>query len=110
MQKEKEIQDQEKVVEVGEEKEEDGDEEEERVCRQEKAPDGRSQVAKYEFIHFTPPSMNDDYRWTLRILEWRPRKTTRSIGKPHKSSVEYIITVAGKQRMRLVKDEDRWKY
>lgn len=50
-----------------------------------------------------------DNRWTRRILEWRPRETTRSKGRPQKRWVDDIRAVAGKQWMRFAKDRERWK-
>ncbi|CAG9833161.1 unnamed protein product [Diabrotica balteata] len=54
------------------------------------------------------PRYNDN-RWTRRILEWRPRTTTRSMGRPQKRWVDDIRAVAGKQWIRLAQDRERWK-
>ena len=67
------------------------------------------EVAKMKWRWAGHVARYDDNRWTRRILEWRPRETVRSVGRPQKRWEDDIRVVAGKQWMRLARDRERWK-
>jgi Reverse transcriptase (RNA-dependent DNA polymerase) len=48
-------------------------------------------------------------RWTLRILQWRPRETKRSRGRPQRRWVDDIREAGSKNWIRQAADRQTWK-
>ena len=51
----------------------------------------------------------DPDRWPQKVILWRPRGTTRSVGRPKKRWVDDVRAVAGRQWIRLARDREAWK-
>jgi Reverse transcriptase (RNA-dependent DNA polymerase) len=50
-----------------------------------------------------------DGRWTLRIIQWRPRETKRSVGRPPLRWIDDIKQIAGKHWHQTAQDRSKWK-
>ncbi|XP_045466800.1 uncharacterized protein LOC123675487 [Harmonia axyridis] len=53
-------------------------------------------------------SRQEPDKWTQKVILWRPRETTRSVGRPEKRWIDDVRTVAGEQWMRLATDLLAW--
>lgn len=51
----------------------------------------------------------DSSRWTLRTLQWTPRDTKRSRGRPQRRWVDDIREIAGKNWLSQARDRRMWK-
>ncbi|KAF2903759.1 hypothetical protein ILUMI_02417 [Ignelater luminosus] len=51
----------------------------------------------------------DNDLWTKIIMEWRPRKERKGVGRPPFQWVDEIRKLAGKQWHRLAQNRNKWK-
>jgi hypothetical protein len=54
-------------------------------------------------------SRRTDYRWSKRVLEWRPRLGKRSVGRPLARWSDKLRRPAGWSWMRVAEDRARWR-
>ena len=50
-----------------------------------------------------------DGRWTRKVLEWRPRDSRRSVGRPQARWSDDIRKIAGTGWMQQAQDRERWQ-
>ncbi|KAA5634901.1 hypothetical protein F3G63_34400 [Pseudomonas aeruginosa] len=50
-----------------------------------------------------------DARWGRKVLEWRPRMGTRSVGRPPTRWTDDLVRTAGSRWMRKAEDRIMWK-
>ncbi|KAL3271654.1 hypothetical protein HHI36_022128 [Cryptolaemus montrouzieri] len=51
----------------------------------------------------------DREKWTLRVIQWRPRETKRSTGRPQRRWIDDIKDQVGGQWLRIAQDRHEWK-
>ncbi|PZC77920.1 hypothetical protein B5X24_HaOG202801 [Helicoverpa armigera] len=49
-----------------------------------------------------------DGRWGRKVLEWRPRTSKRSVGRPPTRWTDDLIKVAGRRWMQVASNRDWW--
>jgi hypothetical protein len=54
-------------------------------------------------------SRSIDYRWSKRVLEWRPRLGKRSVRRPQARGSDDLRRTAGRSWMRVAEDRARWR-
>lgn len=51
----------------------------------------------------------NDSRWTKKLIQWRPRETRRSIGRPPKRWLDDVKRTAGTHWQQTAQDRNAWK-
>lgn len=80
----------------------------EEIRRRTKVADAIEQIARSKW-RWAGHVARDDVKWTKRIMQWRPRETKRSIGRPQARWRDDIQRRAGKNWMLAAQDRHSWR-
>ena len=79
------------------------------IRRRTKVNDVMEEIAANKWRWAGHVARQDSNRWTLKTLQWRPRETKRSRGRPQRRWVDDIRETAGRNWMRQARDRQAWK-
>lgn len=81
----------------------------EEIRRRTKITDIIHRIAELKWRWTGHVARQDPSRWTVRILQWRPRTTKRSVGRPQMRWLDDIREIAGKRWFHIAQDRYAWK-
>ena len=81
----------------------------EQVRRLSKVEDVIERIAKAKWQWAGHVARGDQEKWTTKLMQWRPRTSRRSAGRPQKRWVDDIKEVTGPMWQRKAQDRAQWK-
>ena len=80
----------------------------EQVRRLSKVEDVIERIAKAKWQWAGHVARGDQEKWTTKLMQWRPRTSRRSAGRPQKRWVDDIKEVTGPMWQKKAQDRAQW--
>ena len=81
----------------------------EEIRRRTKVTDIARRIAKLKWQWAGHIARRADGRWGVKVLEWRPRTTKRSVGRPPSRWTDDLVKIAGHRWMSEARDRSSWR-
>ena len=81
----------------------------EEIRRRTKVADIARRISKLKWQWAGHIVRRSDGRWGKKLLEWRPRTSKRSVGRPPARWTDDLVKIAGSRWMQVAMDRSRWR-
>lgn len=81
----------------------------EEIRRRTKVTDIIKRVAELKWRWVGHVARQNSDRWALKIAQWRPRETKRSVGRPQRRWIDDVKQIAGSKWLQIAQDRSKWR-